>query len=136
MPHFEQEIMSAEFVKWHIRGLPFNAVVHEFSEKDKGDAHDHPFDFISTILHGYYIEEIYHLRRNGKWTTTKKKRKCGDTFRVKATHIHQIVEMSEGGCYSLILPGKGKREWRFWSFDNELVTSRVWNETDFKPYNK
>lgn len=136
MPHFEQEIMNAEFTKSHILGLPFDAVLHHFTAPDKGGPHDHPFSFHSKVLFGGYIERVYHIDPDGTWRSVIIEHKQHDCFFVAATHIHEIIDFPDGDCYTLILPEKWEREWRFWSFNNGLATSRVWNEADFKPYNK
>lgn len=58
------EQMSDAFTKYHLRGdMPFNAVLHKFSDVDRGPPHSHPWKFRSVILHGSYVEEIYHPKK-------------------------------------------------------------------------
>jgi len=133
---FKEEKMSAEFTKWKILGLPFDAVLHHFTDSDKGLPHDHPFGFHSKILFGGYTEMVYHLNPDGTWNSEMFVRRPHDSFFVAATHIHEIIVLPWGDCYTLVQPQEKTRESRFWNFDNDQAASRAWNEKEFKPYNK
>lgn len=125
--HFEKEQMNAVFTKHHIKGLPFDAVVHHFSKKDENDhIHDHPFGFITHILYGYYIERVYYkaFRGTGKWEWSYKdfKRSEGDSHYVSAKTVHEIIEVSPMGCFSIITPEEKVQDVSFYKFiNNELV---------------
>lgn len=125
------EKMSEEFTKYHLHGLPFPAVLHHFTAPDKGGPHDHPFGFTSFVLKGGYLERVYHPRADGTWDSYVAERVVGTSHRVSATHIHEIIDLPEGGCWTLILPQAWEREWRFWRFDAQGWASRQWNEPDF-----
>lgn len=129
--HIELEKMSDEFVKSHIKGLPFDAVIHHFTEKDKGSPHDHPYKFTSHILSGGYVERVYKVGTDGGWSTELVYRYPGTVHTIEATHIHQIVELLENECYTLIIPQEKEREPRFWKFDENGSESRAWYEGDF-----
>lgn len=132
-----KEVMSDEFVKNHIEGLvdenrnPLNAVIHTFTGIDKGDPHDHPFSFISTILSGWYTERIYDNLTGVHYDVN---RRTGDTFLVRPYHIHKIVDMCKGGCNTIILPQKKIQEPGFWKFEDGKAYRRAWNEKEFKLY--
>ncbi len=123
--------MSDEFIKHHIIGLPFDTAIHHFTAKDNGSPHDHPFGFTSHILQGGYVERVYKVDADGKWTSELLHRKSGTVHSVEATHIHEIVELPDGECYTLIIPQEKVREPRFWKFDENGSESRVWYEGDF-----
>ena len=95
------EKRSKEFKKHHIHGLPFEASFNEFTAIDPGDAHDHPFDFITHILSGGYTERIYKIDDLGEVTITDVERMPGTSHFVKATDIHQIVRLHTGHCVTL-----------------------------------
>lgn len=132
---FNQEIMSDFFEKQHILGLPFPAVIHHFTDIDRGDPHDHPFNFTSHILRGWYTEETHCLDEDysvssvGIFT-----RKEGMAHKVFASTIHRITGISEGGCYTLIIPEQKVQEPAFYKFEDGQIFRRQWNETQFKPY--
>lgn len=129
-----KETMSAEFTKFHIQGLPFSAVIHHFTAKDIGDPHDHPFAFTSHILKGSYVEEIYMVEPNNDFWSYRVIHRAGEIRRVEAGHIHEIVELPEGECYTLILPEEKTRESHFWRFTEEGIFLRAWFEKEFKKY--
>ncbi len=131
MLNIEIEKMSDEFTKHHIKGLPFGAVIHHFTAPDKGNPHDHPFGFTSFILSGGYVEKVYKISYGGQWSSELVYRPPGLAHYVQAHHIHEIVELPNGECYTLIVPGKKVRETRFWLFEENQIKSRAWNEADF-----
>jgi hypothetical protein len=124
----EEEKMSEAFTKFHIKGLPFDAVLHRFTGVDNEDPHDHPFGFTSFVIKGWYTERVYDTDGNWKYIH----RKAGDSFRVEASTIHHIVEVSEGGCWTIVLPEKHERKSGFYRFGDETM-HRFWDETEFKP---
>lgn len=115
--HLEVEKMSDEFTKYHIKGLPFAATLHHFTGPDKGLPHDHPWGFTSIILKGGYVERVFELS-NGSWYTSDIFRGVGSVFTLKAEHIHQLIELPEGECWTLVLPQPWERHGGFWDFSS------------------
>lgn len=136
----ETEELNEIFTKYHLRGMPFDAVIHHIKEGDKGDFHDHPFDFTTHILKGWYVEEIASdrdARMYGQWFSTRTwNRNIDDTFHVKAETIHRITEVSREGCWTIIKPLQAARlKSGFWRpGPDNTVLYRPWDEPDFKPY--
>lgn len=127
----EPEILRAGFEKHHLRGLPFSAVLHRITEPDApGNPHCHPFGFTTHILRGGYVERVYHVEGD-KWTSEIIHRTPGSAHYVPATHIHEIIELPDGECWTLILPGPWERESGFWKFDRE-IQFRKWNEENYQ----
>jgi len=128
-----EERMSEEFMKVHLEGLPFSAVIHHFTAPDKGGFHCHPFRFRSTILQGSYVEEVITKRRGreGYWVD-RVKRLQGDSFTIEAEHIHQIVELPEGDVWTLIQPEPATRKSGFWELRDDGLYHRKWDEQEFK----
>ena len=132
MIKISEERMSNEFLKTHLLGMPVDVVIHHFTAPDKGLPHCHPFGFTSFILSGGYVEKVYNKDSEGIWTTELIHRLPGTSHTVEAEHIHEIVELPEGECYTIILPQPKVREARFWRFDEGKATSRAWFEDEFK----
>jgi hypothetical protein len=126
------EELSPVFKKHHVKGLPFDASFNEFTEPDTGDPHDHPFGFITHILSGGYIEEMYDA---AKREFVIHHRNPGTSHLVKATDIHRIIELPTGHCVTLMLPQSGHiRKSGFYRFENGKVYRRDWDEKEFKLY--
>lgn len=124
----EEERMSDSFVKYHIRGLPIAAVLHHFTDVDRGDPHDHPWPFQSTILSGGYTEEVF-LKSIG--ASFIERREVGNSFVVPAQRIHRITELHTGDCWTLILPGPEEQKSGFWQFREDGVYHRYWDSQDW-----
>lgn len=122
------ERMSDFFTKYHIDGLPFAAVLHHFTAPDTGDPHDHPFGFRSIVLSGGYVEAVY--LPNGDVFTCR--REAGHSFEIEASHVHRIIDLPEGECWTLIIPGQHERTPGFYRFENGKVLHRLWNEREFR----
>jgi len=130
---FREEKMNEVFTKHHIEGLPFDAVIHHFSEKDKNEhIHDHPFSFTSHVLHGSYIERVWYILETGEYEYKDFHRKQGTSHFVHADLIHEIIDLPEGECYTLITPNKWERETYFWKFEDGKVYNRKWDDPEFK----
>lgn len=131
------EKLSRSFKKHHIQGLPFPASFNEFSAPDTGDPHDHPFDFITHILDGGYIERSYMIDELGNVTTSDVERKPGTSHLVKATDIHQIIHLFTGHCVTLMMPQSGHiRATCFYRFIEGKAYRRLWNKRKFMPVTK
>jgi hypothetical protein len=123
---FHHERMNDQFEKWHILGLPFECAIHHFTGPDQGDPHDHPFNFTSHILAGGYTEEVF----SPTGAAALVYRHPGTAHQVRATHIHRIIDLPLGDCWTLILAGPHERETRFWRF-SDGIQSRAWHESDW-----
>jgi hypothetical protein len=87
---------------WVIPGL---VRLHHIKRPDRGDLHDHPGNWTTRILSGWYIElDIYgktHLRS------------AGDTVSRKAHEFHKIVDVSPEGCWTLFSMPRRINRWGF-----------------------
>jgi predicted metal-dependent enzyme (double-stranded beta helix superfamily) len=127
------EKLSRVFKKYHIEGLPFQASLNEFSAPDMGDPHDHPFDFVTHILSGGYTERIYTID-SGVVMTNDVERILGTSHFVRATDIHQIINLPTGHCVTLMIPQSGHiRATCFYRFSDGKVYYRLWNKRKFIP---
>ena len=133
MISLHHERMNGAFEKQHVVGLPVPLALHRFTEPDRGDPHDHPWGFTSFIVSGGYVEEVFTLLPGGAWTSALVRRVPGTAHHVPATHIHRIVELPAGECWTCIIAGSVERESRFWRFAEGQIMSRPWHSLDFVP---
>jgi len=124
--------MSDLFDKYHIEGLEFPVVIHHFKGPEPEDAepHDHPFDFTTFIMKGGYTETIHRTELGHHTFDFIHEEGC--SHKVEATDIHLITKMSEGGCFTLMLPGEKVREPGFWKFDESGAHFRQHDSSEFK----
>jgi len=126
------EKLSGVFKKHHIHGLPFAASFNEFSAPDAGDPHDHPFDFITHILSGGYTERSYSINEFGEVAIKDIERQPGTSHYVKATDIHQIIDLPTGHCVTLMIPKSGHvKPTYFYRFIDGKAYRRLWNKRKF-----
>lgn len=124
----DTERMADFFVKHHVRGLPRAVVIHELGV-DHGPAHDHPWSFISFVLHGAYTEEVFDLATGESHAVRHQE---GESFPIAAGHIHRVIEV-EPETVTLILPGPPERKSGFYRWEDGQAFHRHWDEQDFKP---
>lgn len=84
----------------------FQLCLHIFHRSDAEDLHDHPWPFISLILWRGYVE-VTPKGRSRKWPLMM-------LFR-NATHSHRVELVGNKKSVSLVLMGKRKREWGFFT---------------------
>ena len=133
--NFRYERIADHFEKWYVEGLPYPCAFHHFTGPDHGDPHDHPFGLTSHVLSGGYVEEVFYpngapgMRGRSELVT----RAPGTVHTVAATHIHRIVSLPAGECWTFVIPGPLERETRFWRFDETGAMSRPWHHAEYEP---
>ena len=115
------EPMSPAMTKFHIDAP---AVLHRFTAPDVGDFHDHPWPFSSQVLSGGYVEEVLDLDTLG---TSMVLRQPGDVFEITAQHVHRIVRLLDGDCWTAIRPGPWERKSGFWRVRGGRAEFRTWD---------
>lgn len=110
--------------------------IHHIMRPDADRAiHDHPFNFRSFILKGWYWEEdvMGHMRRY----------KEGDTYRTAAERFHRITEVPPDGVWTLVICWPKRQRWGFlkWVSSEEIMEwdikrplKVVHQEYENKPY--
>lgn len=125
--------MNAVFTKYHLRGLPFDAVLHHFSAKDQHEhIHDHPFSFTTHILKGSYVERVYELYKDGSYRSEVYHRTEGSAHIVRAHTIHEIIDLPEGECFTIIRPQHWEKDTYFFRFEDGKAFVRRWNLRKFR----
>ena len=95
------------FKRWLIFKIPFTTLqlfLHQINKADEDkDEHDHPWNFISLIISGGYVETSEHLIT---------RRKPGSICFRKAATSHKITQLF-GKTYSLVLVWGDRRPWGY-----------------------
>ncbi|QEU08245.1 cupin domain-containing protein [Paracoccus yeei] len=126
------ERMSGAMLKIHLgRGETGNPLVlHKFTGPDTGPHHDHQFHCRSYILDGGYTEELL----NPDGTTELRHHRPGDVVDIPHDHVHRIVHLPEGECWTLYeVLGPKVQESGFFEFRDGRMFQRRWNEPEFRP---
>ena len=117
------ERMSRAFVKYH---LDDGTVLHRFTRPEPwSDPHDHPFAIEVEVLTGGYVEEVFRHDAGG-WRAELVHRHPGEAHRLDADHIHRIVDLPTGECWTRARYSPPERVTHFWRF-GEDVRRRRWN---------
>lgn len=86
--------------------LPFSIRIHHIKRADDGrELHDHPFDYRTIILRGWYWEQDVF----GETTV----RITGATQASRAQTFHRIDRVSDGGVWTLFIMGRRINSWGF-----------------------
>lgn len=125
------ERVGDHFEKWHIEGLPVAMAIHRFTSAEPADAdpHDHSWSFTTQVLAGGYEEEVYTVGGLGGWSMRTNLMRPGEVRAVPAAHLHRIVRLLDGECWTLVTFGPFERETRFWRLEEDGVArSRLWHQ--------
>lgn len=85
--------------------------------------HDHPWNARTFILRGGYVEVREDGQKHYRW--------MGHTAALNFGEYHRIVEVSEGGVWTLFVTGKYRGTWGF-LVDGAKVQWRVYLATEEK----
>jgi len=129
------EKVSDIFFKYHLENLGTAMVIHEFTEPEPidADAHNHPGDFISIIYKGWYIERVWSYNLNScQWDYLDIRRQENTMHLVKAETIHQLIDVSPGGCITIAKFQPGRQQFRFFRFKDGKAWSKAPDEENYK----
>jgi hypothetical protein len=98
--------------------LPYVVRIHHILRRDLDPfPHDHPGDWRTIILKGQYCEQdvfgSIHLRE------------VGDTVARQATDFHNIIQVSDGGVWTLFLMRKTHNQWGFMVTNDDGVPVKL-----------
>tara|TARA_R100000664_G_C2759902_1_gene150268 strand:- start:8455 stop:9027 length:573 start_codon:yes stop_codon:yes gene_type:complete len=115
------------------RFFPFSIRVHRFRSPDKDEHfHDHPWDAVSLIFAGSYVEKRTDLRMNPIAKTPYDYTlpyflESGDVNFIKANDFHSIVKVTPDdaidslGVWTVFINFKKKKSWGFMMEDWSIV---------------
>lgn len=93
---------GADRPRWQ---FPISIRLHRIMLPDQDrHLHDHPWDARTFILRGWYRED------RGDWFFPREE---GHTAELKFGEYHRIVEVSDGGVWTLFVTGKYRGTWGF-----------------------
>jgi hypothetical protein len=97
--------------RWVAEIPPLGGIrLHWILKEDVGrDFHDHPFDFASLVLRGWYDEHA-DFGPDRPW---RLRRTAGTLAFRSAEHEHWISQVAPEGCWTLVLSGRHRRTWGF-----------------------
>lgn len=96
----------------------FGVMLHRiFREDNQRDLHDHPWNFLSIILRGWYSESF---QRQGESAVSFTSRHWWNYKR--AEDRHSIRTVGRVPTWTLVFTGRRRRTWGFW------VTDTDWKE--------
>lgn len=89
-------------------------------DQDRGP-HDHPWNFWTFVLKGWYEERVTTLGSpavEGRWIspghlTVARRHRRFSLRRLKVNQLHKVTELSRGGAWTLCFVGRRQREWGF-----------------------
>ncbi len=93
--------------RWWVlpRNKLFNVYLHEINKSDDDRAmHDHPWDNLSILLKGSYLE----ITPEGSFV-----REAGDKIERSAESVHRLELINDESVISLFITGPIRREWGF-----------------------
>jgi hypothetical protein len=91
---------------WHKRVFLHHIVLPD----PDAHMHDHPWDFKTRVLRGWYKESFI----DGPVHGFSCKVAPGQWYKRPATFRHRITEVSPGGVWTLVVADQAEREWGFW----------------------
>lgn len=107
--------------------MPFSVRLHHIVEPDPDrHLHDHPFNFRSVVLAGWYVEQCLFDQMVGRKVRLVDGviddsddalgiiyTPAGITYRSPAGRWHRINTISDGGAWSLFVMGRRVQDWGF-----------------------
>ena len=105
------------FKRWSIiQSKWFNIYIHAIyvADLDK-HCHDHPWNFMSIILKGTYIEKVINKHpKHNRYISYLTRSFWSNTFKWnKAETTHKIDKIMDGPVYTLFITGKNRRDWGY-----------------------
>ena len=89
----------------------FGIMFHRIYRADKQrDLHDHPWNFLSIVLRGNYVEDVPCECRDAGCCSTSH---CPGT-RGQRVRWFNIREVSRSPIWTLVFTGRKRRKWGFW----------------------
>lgn len=97
---------AQEDCPWWLRWCPVAIRIHHIAQPDADrHLHDHPIDFRTMVLRGWYCEEDIF--------GTYRMLAAGSTYASRAERFHRIDEVSTGGVWTLFILGPRRNLWGF-----------------------
>jgi hypothetical protein len=139
--HRQFDLVRAEdgltyLTRWWLVKTPWGGIaLHKMMAGDaRTTIHDHPFNFLSIVLRGGYIER----RRRPHTLSIRERHVVRHVNRVHTYDAHSIIELLRVPTWTLLLVGRHQRTWGFWQPATELfpgTTATYWQWTEASDFN-
>lgn len=113
---FRSDLIARDYMRRWTFETPIGAIrIHNILRSDSDrHFHDHPFNFMSLILRGGYVEHRPHREPRACWP--------GDLVFHRAEDLHYLkipphIESGNGGTWTLVFAGNERRPWGFHTED-------------------
>jgi hypothetical protein len=92
-------------------------VHHWYRSDDKRAPHSHPWWFLALVLRGSYEDWSYPRTRQGAPDLNSKvvDRLGRGSIRYRPAHHIHSVSVPPGGCWTILVTGREKQLWGFWT---------------------
>lgn len=99
--------------RWTLLFFGFSIRLHHWIRSDdKRHFHDHPFDFVSIVLKGFYTN-VYIDNTDYQAIVMKAPVKAFSWWKAKATTRHYL-DIPKGGAWTLLFCSRPYRKWGFY----------------------
>lgn len=104
--------------------------LHHIVRPDRSrDFHTHPATFVSIVIRGWYFERRPdhpdQPAQDDEWSYTDTLRRAGSIALRRADDRHTIIEVSPGGCWTVVIWFRKRGSWGFWrQHDGKFVDWR------------
>lgn len=113
-------------VRYSLFSCPwFSFKLHHILSSDDECLHDHPWSFISILLHGTYIEASDNETPG---VTTYQRYKAGNLLYRAASWRHRLIIVKP--VWSFVINFRKVREWGFWTTKFGFIPWYKYNQTD------
>lgn len=97
--------------------FPWSIQLHKILVEDRDrHPHDHPWDFRTLIMDGWYDEERV-VSPNSPWRAygdcVERRLSAGDTASIKFNEFHRVSAVSPGGVWTVFITGPYQGTWGF-----------------------
>lgn len=124
------DLVDADCLRyWRWKCPYFGIRLHHWHKGDNpGYNHDHAWSFITLVLKGGYTDVSYQavgFTGNIIQEISREPLRAGAVRRRPAEHRHSVVDISPGGCWSVVLMGRERRAGTAYWF-NHVVDWHSW----------
>jgi hypothetical protein len=113
-------------IRWRLETKWFSIRLHHWLAPDDDRAHhDHPWDFVTFVLRGGYVDDSPAGRQHLKAPQVQHR---------SALHRHTVFPDS-GGAWTLVLTGPKIRPWGFWVKDKFVKANKYFLTQGHHPCN-
>jgi hypothetical protein len=107
--------------RWYIETPLFSLRLHHWlSGDDDRHYHDHPWNFVTVVLKGSYVDVAPWPFMPYSYHDTLTQ----GTIRYRPADHKHYVEVADGGCWTLLITGSRYRRWGFWIMNKFMKANK------------